>query len=123
MTSAIKIVFIGFFLSLSVLTKAQSMKKIIADAWIYAGSWDSLWKAENIELTKDFTTDTICIISFEKGNYFASDAPRGHEEKGKWKIERMDGRSFIIVTLDSGQHIKFEIISASNNKLKLERRK
>lgn len=99
------------------------MKKVIADAWIYAGSWESLRNAENIDLTKDFTTDTICIISFEKGNYFTSDAPGGHEEKGKWKIERMDGRGFIMVTLDSGQHIKFEIISASNNKLKLERRK
>jgi hypothetical protein len=117
----IKILFIGLLLCLSTTTNGQAIRKTIEDAWVYIGSWDSLRQAENIELVKSWNTPTICTISFEEGQYSASDELGVYKEKGAWTIEKTENKNFIIVNTDNGQVIKFEIIFVDSNKLKLKR--
>jgi hypothetical protein len=121
MNKRIKTLFIGLLLCLSITTNGQSTKKIIEDAWIYIGSWDSLRKTENIELVKSWRTPTTCIFSFEKGEYSVSDELGKYKEKGKWNIYKKDNKDFILINMDTGQIIRYEIVSADNSKLKLKR--
>ena len=108
-------------MTIFVSVNGQTNKKIIEDAWVYLDSWANYTESNTLDLVKSWSKPTICVVSFEKGLYSASDEHGQSKEKGKWEIERMGKQDLIIIKVDSGQTIKFEILLVDKKHLKLRR--
>lgn len=121
MSSSTKLGLTLLLLTIPLLSRGQSTKEIIGDAWIYPDSWTNYSKSDTLNLVISWNTPIICVVSFEKGLYSASDEYGETKEKGKWEIKRVDKQNFIIIKADSGQTIKFEILSVNNQNIKLRR--
>ena len=122
MNSSIRIVFVVVFLTLATMANAQKTRRIIEDAWVYIGTWESLKNAENIELVKNWNTPEICLVSFEQGEYFVSNELGEYTEKGKWTIQKQDQNKVIIVSLEGGKIVEFEIKMVKKSMLELKKR-
>lgn len=122
MNSSIRIVFIVVFLTLATMANAQKNRRIIEDAWVYIGTWEKLRNAENIELVKNWNTPEICVVSFEQGEYFVSNELGECTEKGKWTIQKQDHKKVIIVSLEGGKIVEFDIKLVEKSMLELKRR-
>lgn len=108
-------------MTIYVSVNGQTDNKIIEDAWVYLDSWENYKNSDTLDLVKSWSTPTICVVSFEKGLYSVSDENVQTKEKGKWEIKRNEKQKYIIIKLDSGQTIKFEILTVDTNILKLKR--
>ena len=108
-------------MTIFVSVNGQTDKKIIADAWVYLDSWTNYKKNDTLDLVKSWNTPTICVVSFEKGFYSASDENGMTKEKGKWEVKKIDKEDFIIIKVDNGQTIKFKILTVNIKNLKLRR--
>lgn len=108
-------------MTIFVTVHGQADKKIIEDAWVYLDSWTNYTQSDTLDLVKSWSTPAFCIVSFEKGLYSTFDEHGQTKDKGKWTIDKMDNQDFIIIKIDSGQTIKFEILSVDNSNLKLRR--
>lgn len=116
------VVLFAFLLCLSTITNGQA-KKIIDDAWIFIGTWDSFRHSENIELVKGWDDPTVCMISFENRRYTVLDESAVYQEKGSWSIRKIENRDVIVVKIENGDTSNLEIVSVSSARLLLRRMK
>lgn len=108
-------------MTIVVSVNGQIGKKVIEDAWVYLDSWAKYSTADTVDLVKSWETPAICVVSFEKGVYSASDENGQTKEKGKWEIKKTDKQDLIIITIDNGQTIRFKVITVKNRLLRLKR--
>jgi hypothetical protein len=114
-------ILIGLLMTIFVSVNGHTDKKVIEDARLYLDSWTNYMASDTLDLVKNWSTPKICVISFEKGLYTVSDEHAQTKEKGKWEIKRIDNQDLIIIKVDSGQTIKFKILTVDNKKLRLKR--
>jgi hypothetical protein len=53
-------------MTIFVSVKGQTDKKTIRDAWVYLDSWTNYTESDTLDLVKSWSTQTICVVSFEK---------------------------------------------------------
>lgn len=120
----IKLGLILLILTIPFLTKGQSTKKIIEDAWCYLDTFENFKGNKNIELVKSWQNEQFfCVVSFEKGLFTLDGKTNDQREKGSWRIEETGGTIFLVISNDSGLLYRFEVMSVDQKKLKLKRLK
>jgi hypothetical protein len=111
-----------FILSTTLTANGQGTKKFIEDAWWYLGTFENFKENQNIDLVKNwYDKKHFCVVSFEKGLFTIDGETDTEKQEGSWRIDKVNGKEFLIIKNDVGLFYKFEILTADRNKLKLKR--